>query len=157
PASATPGPHRRGAGCVERKRRWDFQPARRWKGRVMVETSGEGPILLVDDHELLAEGLAAALRVAGHDVVVAHSGATDDEILDLADAHHPRLVLLDLQLDHGRSGLGLIGPLLERDAPALILTGVTDRVELAERLQAGAIGVAPKAQRFDGLLEVVEK
>lgn len=123
----------------------------------MVERSGAAPILLVDDHELLAEGLAVALRASGHDVVVAPSGASDDDILGLADAHHPRLVLLDLQLDHGRSGLGLIGPLLERDAPALVLTGVTDRVELAECLQAGAIGVAPKTQRFEGLLEVVER
>ena len=114
-------------------------------------------LLVVDDHELLAEGLAASLRAAGHEVAVAPSGASDDSIIELAETHRPDLVLLDLELDHGRSGLDLIGPLREREFPALILTGVTDRVHLAETLLAGAVGVAPKAQRFDELLEVVNR
>jgi DNA-binding NarL/FixJ family response regulator len=114
-------------------------------------------LLLVDDHELLAEGLAASLRASGHDVAVAPTAASDEQVLALAADHKPDLVLLDLQLDHGRSGIDLIGPLRELGAPALILTGVTDRVHLAECLLAGAIGVAEKAQRFSDLLDIVER
>jgi CheY-like chemotaxis protein len=52
-------------------------------------------ILVVDDNEDAAVGLATLLRLDGFEVLVAHDGA---EALAIAQHEHPALVLLDLGL-----------------------------------------------------------
>jgi two-component system OmpR family response regulator len=55
-------------------------------------------VLLVDDDELLAKGLARALRAAGHHVETAH---TADEALRLATEFVPAVVVVDVVLPDG--------------------------------------------------------
>jgi CheY-like chemotaxis protein len=50
-------------------------------------------VLVADDNEDAAESLAAVLRVAGHDVRVAHDG---QEAVELAATFRPALALLDI-------------------------------------------------------------
>lgn len=58
-------------------------------------------VLIVDDHEDGAEMLAVALRLDGHDVMVAHDGQT---ALERCDDGRPELVLLDLHLGGSLDG-----------------------------------------------------
>ena len=93
-------------------------------------------LLLVDDHLLLVETLQMSLIHAGFNVSVAPCGSFD-EVLAEAAAVQPTLVVLDLDLQGAGFGYDLIGPLRELGAEVLVLTGTTDRMELA-RCLAGA-------------------
>jgi DNA-binding NarL/FixJ family response regulator len=122
-----------------------------------VSGTAEPSILIVDDHELLAQTLALALRGRGHqaDVVVVDAV---DAIVATVRERKPDLVLLDLELgkELGPS-TPLIPALRETGAVVLVLTGVTDRVALAETLEAGAVGVVAKSQAFDDVVDVIER
>ena len=121
--------------------------------------AGNG-LLLVDDHELLAQSLAWALGAEGLDITVIPP--TDPQrILDACTQLAPRIVLLDLELGGAiGSALPLIGPLRDRGPLVVMLTGVTDRTRLAECLEAGASGLLDKSSSFnelvDGIREALE-
>jgi two-component system, NarL family, nitrate/nitrite response regulator NarL len=65
------------------------------------------------------------------------------------------VVLLDLDLGPLGSGLDLVGPLVEAGAVVVMLTGVTDRAQLAACVEAGAAGLLAKTIPFDDLIEAV--
>ena len=112
-------------------------------------------VLLVDDHELVAETLAVSLRAEGIDVVRC-SSIESDAVLASIDQHHPTLVVLDLHLG-GRTALPLIAPAIERGSRVVMLTGETDIVRLAECVEAGASGVLSKSAPFDRLLDELHR
>jgi two-component system, NarL family, nitrate/nitrite response regulator NarL len=116
-----------------------------------------GPrLLLVDDHRLVVETLQVSLAQAGLCVTVAPCGSFD-EILAEAAVVHPTLVVLDLDLQGTGYGFDLIGPLRELGAEVLVLTGTVDRIELARCLEAGALGIASKANGFASVLDQVRR
>ena len=112
-------------------------------------------VLIVEDHALIAQGLAFGLERDGYEVEV----ATDDALHDvpaLVRRIEPDLVLLDLDLgaDHP-GGRSLIPELRALGPDVLVLSGVDDPVELGRCLQAGAIGLANKAEAFPVVLDKV--
>jgi two-component system, NarL family, nitrate/nitrite response regulator NarL len=113
-------------------------------------------LLLVDDHQLLVETLQMSLGSIGFDVSVAPCGSFD-EVLAAAAKVRPTLVVLDLDLQGAGYGYDLIGPLRELGADVLVLTGTTDRLELARCIEAGALGIASKANGFAGVLDQVRR
>ena len=113
-------------------------------------------LLLVDDHRLLVETLQMSLSATGFGVSVAPCG-TFEEVLAEAAEVRPTLVVLDLDLQGAGYGYDLIGPLRELGAQVLVLTGTTDRMELARCLEAGALGIASKANGFAGVLDQVRR
>lgn len=116
-----------------------------------------GPrLLLVDDHRLLVETLQVTLAQAGFAASVAPCGSFD-EVLAEAAAVRPSLVVLDLDLQGAGYGYDLIGPLRELGAEVLVLTGTTERMELARCLEAGALGIASKAAGFASVLDQVRR
>ena len=80
-----------------------------------------------------------------------------DEVLAEAAVVRPTLVVLDLDLQGAGYGYDLIGPLRELGAQVVVLTGTTDRMELARCLEAGALGVASKANGFANVLDQVRR
>lgn len=117
----------------------------------------DGPrLLLVDDHRLLVETLQLSLTQAGLAVSVAPCGSFDEVLADAAVVH-PTLVVLDLDLQRAGYGFDLIGPLRELGAQVLVLTGTVDRIELARCLEAGALGIASKADGFASVLAQIRR
>jgi two-component system nitrate/nitrite response regulator NarL len=113
-------------------------------------------LLLVDDHKLLAETLQAALSLAGFDATVAPCGAAAEVLAAAADLQ-PGLVVLDLELDAAGHGCDLVGPLRQLGAAVVVLTGTTDRIQLARCLEAGALGVVSKADGFGAVLDNIRR
>jgi two-component system nitrate/nitrite response regulator NarL len=122
---------------------------------VVVPTSGPR-LLLVDDHQLLVETLQMSLRQAGLEVSVPPC-ASFDQVLATAAEVRPTLVVLDLDLQGSGYGYDLIGPLRELGAEVLVLTGSTDRIELAKCLESGALGLASKAHGFGNVLDQIRR
>ena len=118
-------------------------------------TVGALRVLIVDDHALIAQGVAIALEGEGM-VATVSTGPTIDDVVSAAEALRPDVVLLDLQLN-GQigSGLRLVKPLSKLGSAVVVLTGVTDEAALAECLEQGAYGLARKSEPFDQLVNKV--
>lgn len=119
-------------------------------------TAGTPRLLLVDDHRLLVETLQVSLSQVGFAVSVAPCGSFD-EVLAEAASVRPTLVVLDLDLQGAGYGHDLIGPLRQLGAEVLVLTGTVDRVDLARCLEAGALGIASKAEGFGNVLDQIRR
>jgi two-component system nitrate/nitrite response regulator NarL len=111
-------------------------------------------ILIVEDHEMLAEALVLALSDRGFDCAVAQltSAVT---VLEQAAQLRPALVLLDLNLDDA-DGRDLIPGLRATGARVLLVTACTDESRIASALALGASGWVNKAQPFERLLDAAE-
>jgi two-component system nitrate/nitrite response regulator NarL len=111
-----------------------------------------GRILVVDDHPLTREALAALLRQSGFDVV---GEATDAEAaIELARTLAPELVLLDLSLP-GMNGLEAL-PALREAAPAaevVVLTASGTEENLLGAIRGGAAGYLLKSEPPERIVE----
>src|SRR5829696_5769134 len=114
-------------------------------------------VLIVDDHGVLADGLAMALTAEGLPAEV-HVPASADGILRAVADESPVMVLLDLDLGLDRgSGVDLVGPVRALGVRVLVLTGSSDRLVHARCVEAGAAGVASKGEPFDQLLDAIRR
>lgn len=101
-------------------------------------------VMIVEDHELLRDGLSLMMGRAPDFEVVAEVGSAE-EALEKWDAAAPNLVLLDLGLP-GLSGTELCRMVKGKapDVQVVLLTGQDDLTEILEAVQAGACGYLPK-------------
>lgn len=114
------------------------------------------PVLVVDDHKLLAEALQTTLRLNGLDVTLS-ACESETGILAEVKALQPGLVVLDLDLTGVGSGRNLVGPCVEMGVSVLIVSGSTDQLELAQCLETGALGVVSKARPFNEVLDCIRR
>lgn len=110
-------------------------------------------VLIVEDHWLMAESLALALRAEGFSPVVAPLRSSE-EVLAVAAETRPAVVLLDLELPIG-SGLGLISPLVNSETRVIIVSGSRSRVDIAAAIEAGAHGFIEKSRPLAQLIEAI--
>jgi DNA-binding NarL/FixJ family response regulator len=112
-------------------------------------------VLIVEDHHMVAEGLASALRRAGADAGVVYPSDRDD-VLDAVGRQRPHVVLLDLDLGLPElSGEALVPALVRSDVAVILLTGTRNRAALGRCLEAGARGVVHKEEGLSAVIEVV--
>jgi len=109
-------------------------------------------ILLVDDHPLTRDGLAALLAGHGFDVV----GEAGDglEAIDLARELQPDVILLDLSMP-GVNGLEAL-PRLRQEAPScevVVLTASGDEQNLLAAIRGGAAGYLLKSEPPERIAE----
>jgi len=111
-------------------------------------------LYLVDDHQIMREGLRALLQALGHEVV----GESADPTQALADMQRfgAEVVLLDLNLG-GRSGLELLAELQRRRLPTrcVVLTMSAQPHHVAEALRLGAIGYVLKGSAGSELVHAI--
>jgi DNA-binding NarL/FixJ family response regulator len=111
------------------------------------------PVIIVDDHCLLAQGLSFTLGQQGTAVTTV---ATPDEarLVALVLERAPCLVLVDLAFEGSPvCGVDLIEPLRAAGATVVVLTGSKDPALLGTCLERGATAIAGKSEDFDQLLE----
>jgi two-component system, OmpR family, KDP operon response regulator KdpE len=106
-------------------------------------------VLVVDDEPQILRALRINLRARQYEVNVA---ATGTEALEVAAAHPPDLVILDLGLPD-IDGLEVIGGLRGWTAvPIIVLSGRADSTDKVEALDAGADDYVTKPFGMDELL-----
>lgn len=106
---------------------------------------GERPIevVLADDHARVRAQVRAALEAGG--CVVAAEGASAEEAVELALAHRPDVVLLDIHMPgNGITAAQQISRQLP-DAAIVMLTQSADDDDLFDSLRAGASGYLLKS------------
>lgn len=124
----------------------------------MTDNSSNGiSILLIDDHELVRDGLTLLLESQSGFKIVGDTGKPA-EALELAKQGRPDVILLDIDLG-GYDGLELIPTLSESapDSKIIILTGSSDRKTHQRAARLGASGLVLKEKAKDVLLKAIEK
>jgi DNA-binding NarL/FixJ family response regulator len=113
--------------------------------------------LIVDDHEVVREGLRLSLGRAQHIRVIGE--ASDGETaIALAERRLPDVVIMDVRMP-GMDGLEATKHLLQRvpDAAVLIFTAYSERSLLSRGLESGAKGYVLKEAPHETLLRAIEK
>jgi two-component system nitrate/nitrite response regulator NarL len=116
-------------------------------------------VLLVEDHQLLAQSLSLALQAEGFRVDIAELfdvGSDVDSVAAAARRLAPQIVLLDLDLGESiGDGRDLIRALCDGGAQVLVVSGSSDRSRLADCLELGAAGVLSKTMPYERLVQAV--
>lgn len=121
----------------------------------MVSKFQKTRILIVDDHEMVSEGLA--LRISLHDdLEVCGRAAGEDEALALIKERQPDLMLVDMTLRSGH-GLDLIkrARVLRPRLKMLVVSGFDESLYAERAMRAGALGYLNKQESHERLIEAI--
>ena len=119
--------------------------------------TSEITVLIVDDHEVVREGLRLSLSRTPHIRVVGEA-PDGNAALDLASRRKPNVVIMDVRMP-GMDGLDATKALMEREpnTSVLIFTAYSERSLLALGLESGAKGYILKEAPHDTLVRAIEK
>jgi DNA-binding NarL/FixJ family response regulator len=115
-------------------------------------------LLLVDDHQVVLEGLASMLASQSRRVVIAAATTEADEALRLTAERLPDVVLLDVRL-RGASGLDLCAELVRRHPgiKVVFFTVYDDEQYLFQALRVGAAGFLLKTTTGPELADQLDR
>lgn len=117
---------------------------------------GRMKLLIVDDHPVLRDGLAALLRNLGPDTVVLQAGGAEGA-LRLVDEHTDLdVVILDLLMP-GMGGLSALAEFgrVRPDLPVIVLSSSEDPQDARKALAQGALGYVPKSASQNTLVSAI--
>ena len=112
-------------------------------------------VMLVDDHEIVRDGIRSMLA-AEEDIVVATEAGSVQEAIDEADRTKPDVIVMDVRLSDG-SGIEATREIRARhpETRVLMLTSFADDEALFASIMAGASGYVLKQVRSDDLLRAI--
>ncbi|AQA05243.1 DNA-binding response regulator [Mycobacterium sp. MS1601] len=114
-------------------------------------------VVLVDDHEMVIEGLKAMLAAFKNRVRVVGETVGAEDALRVIDSLKPDIVLCDVRMQ-GASGLDLCRAIRERDPQrkVILLSVYDDEQYLFQALRVGASGYLLKGISSDELVRQLE-
>lgn len=92
-----------------------------------------GKVMVIEDETIIAMDLKGIVQAMGHDVT--GIARTHSAALDLARGNRPDLILADIQLADGSSGIDAVNELLPElgDVPVIFITAFPDRLLTGDR------------------------
>jgi DNA-binding NarL/FixJ family response regulator len=114
-------------------------------------------LILVDDHEMVIEGLKAMLAAFSNRVQVVGQAVGAERAVAVVDELQPDIVLCDVRMQ-GASGLDLCRDLRDRDPgrKVVMLSVYDDEQYLYQALRVGAAGYLLKSISSDDLVRQLE-
>ena len=123
----------------------------------MSESIEPIPVFLLDDHEVVRQGVRSLLESTGEVVVVGEAGLAAEALARIR-AVRPRVAILDVRLPDG-NGVEVCRE-VRNDLPdvhCLMLTSYSDDEALFEAIMAGASGYVLKQIRGNELIQAVRR
>jgi len=122
-----------------------------------VAAASEITCLIVDDHEVVREGLRLSLSRAPHIRVIGEAGDGESAVA-LAERRKPDVVIMDVRMP-GMDGLEATKLMTEKvpETSVLIFTAYSERSLLSRGLESGAKGYILKEAPHQTLLRAIEK
>ncbi|MGI5882269.1 MAG: response regulator [Dethiobacteria bacterium] len=114
-------------------------------------------LLIVDDHPMVREGLAAMLKSC-EEIDVIGSCGNSKEAIKVALLREPDIILMDIKME-GTNGIETTRLILEQkpEIKVVMLTVFEDTESIRLALQAGAVGYILKHVSREKLLETIKK
>src|SRR5262245_43415043 len=124
---------------------------------MVTETTRPIRILVVDDHEVIRQGLQMLIASTPGFKLIGEAG-NSKEALAVCEREQPDIILLDLDLG-SESGLDILPEFLSRakECRVLALTGVRDPEVHHRAMLLGAMGVVQKEKAYQVLLKAIRK
>jgi DNA-binding NarL/FixJ family response regulator len=115
-------------------------------------------VVLVDDHQMVIDGLKAMLGRHADRIRVVGEARTRGEALAAVRAHEPEMALLDIRLS-GESGLDVCADILDHcpKVKVVFLTVYDDEQYLFQALRAGAVGFLLKRVEGEELVAHLQR
>lgn len=112
-------------------------------------------VMLVDDHEIVRQGLRALLEAEGDIEIVAEADSGLSAV-DMASAHQPDVIVMDVRMPEG-SGVDACRAIRDErpEAQVIMLTSFSDDEALFNSIMAGAAGFVLKQIRGRDLIEAI--
>ena len=114
-------------------------------------------LLVVDDHPIVREGLAAFLEQLGPDTAVLQAGDASRALALAAQHSDLDVVILDLALP-GLNGMSAIAEFgrVRPELPVIVLSASEDARQAREALAQGALGYVPKSASRQTLVSAIQ-
>lgn len=103
-----------------------------------------GPVLVVEDNLLIAEGVEMQLGLAGYPAV--DRAVTVDRALELIEADPPICAILDLKLANGQTSEAVAQDLANRNIPFVFLTGFGEDTPMLDQFPEVTVLTKPLPQ-----------
>ncbi|MES1200307.1 MAG: response regulator [Pseudomonadota bacterium] len=102
------------------------------QARIEIENQTRARILIIEDETLIAYDLTDIVESLGHQVVA--TADTADKAVKAARTLRPDLILADIQLANGSSGISAVNEILATfSVPVIFITAFPDRLLTGER------------------------
>jgi DNA-directed RNA polymerase specialized sigma24 family protein len=99
-------------------------------------------VLIIEDEPVIAMDVSGIVESLGHEVIGIASRQA--EAVELARLHKPGLVLADVQLQDGDSGIAAVQEIMRTmDAPVIFVTGFPERLLTGDRVEPAFIVTKP--------------
>lgn len=123
----------------------------------MASDADKVTALIVEDHEMVSEMFRSRLTAIGF--VVVGVATTAAEGLALYRRHEPDLMLCDVRLDRGSSGIDLTRNVVKAfpDARVVMVSAEDQGHVISEALNAGAVGYVSKKASGPELLQAIKE
>ncbi len=124
---------------------------------IIARMADEITCLIVDDHEVVREGLRLSLSRAPHIRVIGEA-SDGEQAIGLVERRRPDVVVMDVRMP-GMDGLEATKQITEKvpETAVLIFTAFSERSLLARGLDSGAKGYILKEAPHETLLRAVER
>jgi DNA-binding NarL/FixJ family response regulator len=112
--------------------------------------------VIADDHPMVRDALASALRGAFPQAALAFAGTLAETQAALAAASETDLLILDLDMPgmHGLAGLAALRS-AHPAVPVAIVSATTNPAAMRQAIEMGAVGFIPKLSPAERFLEVI--
>ena len=112
-------------------------------------------IVVVDDHQIVRDGIKA-MFLASKTIRVIGEAAAYDGLMQVLSHYVPHVIILDITLP-GKSGVEIASEIKSKtpDIKILILSASTDEETIIEAIQAGADGFLPKDTSKEEFVEAI--
>ena len=102
------------------------------KAQTEIDAELATQVLIIEDEPVIASDIEALVKELGHEVL--EVAATRTEALEAIGRNKPGLVLADIQLADGSSGIDAVKDILSRfDVPVIFITAFPERLLTGER------------------------
>ncbi len=114
-------------------------------------------VLIVDDHEVVREGLRLSL-LRSPQIRVVGEAPDGETAIALADRRRPDVIIMDLRMP-GMDGIEATEEILKStpDTAVIVFTAYSERALLSRSLESGAKGYILKEAPHETLLRAIEK
>lgn len=112
-------------------------------------------VLIVEDNLVIAWDMQKVLEEAGYRVI--GPASSFERAMELIDAFHPQLVLLDIELSGPKTGVAIARELLKRHIPALFVSAVTPDDPDARQSAVGRLSKPVDAHKLLAAVRLVQE